>query len=94
MTDYCKEFLLVNDLEDDGAISYMNGKNGTEFDWYVTDDDDLIILWSNTNCTRYIWNPNYESYKLSSNEYSWYIKGDRLFLSSNASESGYYVYTK
>ena len=66
----------------------------SEFDWYVTDDDDLIILWSNTNCTRYIWNPNYESYKLSSNEYSWYIKGDRLFLSSNASESGYYVYTK
>jgi hypothetical protein len=29
MTDYCKEFLSVNDLEDNGAIFYMNGKNGT-----------------------------------------------------------------
>ncbi|MBO5030797.1 MAG: DUF2185 domain-containing protein [Lachnospiraceae bacterium] len=26
-----------SDLEDDGVIYYMNGKNGTEFDWYVND---------------------------------------------------------
>lgn len=26
-----------SDLEDDGAIYYMNGKNGTEFEWYVND---------------------------------------------------------
>lgn len=26
-----------NDLEDDGSIYYMNGKDGTEFDWYVND---------------------------------------------------------
>ena len=24
-----------NDLEENGNIYYMNGKNGTEFDWYV-----------------------------------------------------------
>lgn len=27
----------VSDLENDGEIYYMNGKNGTEFDWYVND---------------------------------------------------------
>lgn len=26
-----------SDLENDGAIYYMNGKDGTEFDWYVND---------------------------------------------------------
>lgn len=26
-----------SDLEKDGAIFYMNGNNGTEFDWYVND---------------------------------------------------------
>ena len=25
------------ELENDGAVFYMNGKNGTEFDWYVND---------------------------------------------------------
>lgn len=25
------------DLEDDGAVFYMNGKNGTAFDWYVNE---------------------------------------------------------
>ena len=76
------------------ADNQNNLAEKSEFDWYVTDDDDLIILWSNTNCTRYVWNPNYENYKLSSNEYSWFIEKDRLYLSSNASEDGYYVYTK
>lgn len=27
----------TNDLENDGAIYYMNGKDGTEFEWYVND---------------------------------------------------------
>ena len=27
----------TSDLENDGAIYYMNGKDGTEFDWYVND---------------------------------------------------------
>lgn len=27
----------ISDLENDGEIYYMNGKNGTEFDWYVND---------------------------------------------------------
>lgn len=27
----------ANDLENDGEIYYMNGKDGTEFDWYVND---------------------------------------------------------
>lgn len=26
-----------SDLENDGAIYYMNGRDGTEFDWYVND---------------------------------------------------------
>jgi len=25
----------AEDLEENGAVYYMNGKNGTEFDWYV-----------------------------------------------------------
>lgn len=28
----------ITDLEDNGAIYYMNGKNGTEFEWYVNDE--------------------------------------------------------
>ncbi len=27
----------ASDLEKDGEVFYMNGKNGTEFDWYVND---------------------------------------------------------
>ena len=64
------------------------------FDWYVTEDNELILLWSNTSCIRYIWNPDFTSYNLSSNEYNWCVKGDKLYLSSTASETGYYVYTK
>lgn len=29
--------ISFDDLEEQGAIFYMNGKNGTEFDWYVND---------------------------------------------------------
>ena len=70
MTDYCKEFLSVNDLEDNGAIFYMNGKNGTEFDWYVNnkisdfmmfyDDEDNMgavktTLYDNGSLLTYIY---------------------------------------
>lgn len=35
-----------NDLEKDGAIFYMNGKNGTEFDWFVNDHfSDFFIFY-------------------------------------------------
>lgn len=27
----------LSDLEENGMVYYMNGKNGTEFDWYVND---------------------------------------------------------
>ncbi len=27
----------ISDLENDGAVYYMNGRDGTEFDWYVND---------------------------------------------------------
>lgn len=27
----------ISDLEKDGAVFYMNGQNGTAFDWYVND---------------------------------------------------------
>lgn len=64
------------------------------FDWYITEDNELILLWSNTSCIRYIWNPDFGSYNLSSNEYNWCVKGDKLYLSSTASPTGYYVYTK
>ena len=65
-----------------------------DFEWYITKDNDLILLWSNTSCTKYTWNADYNNYKLSSNEFNWYLKGNRLYLSSTAAPDGYYVYTK
>lgn len=65
-----------------------------EFTWHITDDKNLIILWSDTSCTNYTWNPNYNSYKLSANEYNWYVKGNKLYLSTSASELGYNEYTR
>ena len=39
--------ILPDDLEDRGAIFYMNGKNGTEFDWYVNDKvSDFMIFYN------------------------------------------------
>lgn len=64
------------------------------FDWYVTGDQELILLWSNTSCIRYIWNPDFDSYNLSANEYNWCVKGNKLYLSSSASPTGYYIYTR
>ncbi len=35
------------DLEENGKIYYMNGKNGTEFDWYVNDKiSDLMVFYN------------------------------------------------
>ena len=64
------------------------------FHWHITDEKDLVILWSSTSCTNYKWNPNYNSYKLSANEYNWYVKGDKLYLSTGSSELGYNEYTR
>lgn len=39
--------ILPDDLEDREAIFYMNGKNGTEFDWYVNDKvSDFMIFYN------------------------------------------------
>jgi len=38
-------------LEEDGAIYYMNGKNGTEFDWYVNEKlPDFFVFYNDENC--------------------------------------------
>ena len=35
------------DLEEDGSIYYMNGKNGTEFDWYVNEHiSDFMVFYN------------------------------------------------
>lgn len=67
--------------------------NAADFSWYITEDKDLIILWSNTSCTRYVWNSDYMSYALSPNEFNWCISGDTLYL-SGSTELGYFTYTK
>lgn len=39
-----------SDLEYNGAIFYMNGKNGTEFDWYVNDKiSDFMMFYNDKN---------------------------------------------
>jgi hypothetical protein len=39
------------DLEENGAVYYMNGKNGTEFDWYVNEKlSDFFIFYDDKNC--------------------------------------------
>lgn len=36
-----------NELEENGSIYYMNGKNGTEFDWYVNDHlSDFFVFYN------------------------------------------------
>ncbi len=37
----------MSDLEKDGAVFYMNGKNGTEFDWYVNDHLPCFFIFYN-----------------------------------------------
>ncbi len=45
-----KEYLpkvKTSELEENGAIYYMNGNNGTEFDWYVNDKiSDFMIFYN------------------------------------------------
>ena len=37
-------------LEENGAVYYMNGKNGTEFDWYVNDKvSDFFVFYNDEN---------------------------------------------
>lgn len=44
-----KEFpaLQRSELEKDGAVFYMNGKNGTAFDWYVNDHIPCFFIFYN-----------------------------------------------
>ena len=36
-----------SDLEENGNIYYMNGKNGTEFDWYVNEHiSDFMVFYN------------------------------------------------
>lgn len=37
----------MSDLEDNGAVYYMNGKNGTEFDWYVNEKVSDFMMFYN-----------------------------------------------
>lgn len=37
----------LSDLEENGAVYYMNGKNGTEFDWYVNDHLPSFMVFYN-----------------------------------------------
>lgn len=35
--------LSFDDLEEGGKVYYMNGKNGTEFDWFVNEHGSFIL---------------------------------------------------
>ena len=39
--------LKPEDLEKDGAVFYMNGKNGTAFDWYVNEHFPNFFIFYN-----------------------------------------------
>ena len=36
-----------SNLEDNGAVFYMNGNNGTEFDWYVNEKLSSFMIFYN-----------------------------------------------
>ena len=40
-------YVKKSDLEDDGAIFYMNAQNGTEFDWFVNDRFPFFMMFYN-----------------------------------------------
>lgn len=44
--EYLPEVKL-EDLEENGAVYYMNEKNGTEFDWYVNEHLPSFMLFYN-----------------------------------------------
>ena len=44
----------MSDLEDNGAVYYMNGKNGTEFDWYVNEKvSDFMMFYNDEDNIKY-----------------------------------------
>ena len=50
MTDCIEKYIpeiSLHDLESKGAVFYMNGKNGTEFDWYVNDKISDFMMFYN-----------------------------------------------
>ena len=81
-----------------GTNTYSTENKGfnsstADFTWHITDDNELILLWSDTSCTRYVWNPDFASYSLSPNQYNWYLKGDTLYLSTGT-ELGYFTFIR
>ncbi len=61
------------DLEEDGMVYYMNGKNGTEFEWYVNEQLPSFMVFYNDK-------QNLGAVKLSihtNGEVALYIYGDR-----------------
>ena len=46
ISEYLSE-VLFSDLEENGAVYYMNGKNGTEFDWYVNEHLPSFMVFYN-----------------------------------------------
>lgn len=46
INEYLPEVKL-SDLEENGAVYYMNGKNGTEFDWYVNEHLPSFMVFYN-----------------------------------------------
>ncbi len=73
------------------ASTDSSGQND-EFQWYITDKDDLVILWENGSYRKYAWKPDYENYHLTPENSFWFLDGDRLILSNISSETGYYEY--
>ena len=48
MSKYLPDISKEN-LEEDGTIYYMNGKNGTEFDWYVNEKiSDFFVFYNDS----------------------------------------------
>ena len=74
--------------------SIITDGNNDEFEWFITDEDSLIILWENGSYRKYIWNPDYANYHLTPESSFWFLDGDRLYLSNIASETGYYEYNE
>lgn len=94
-----KETITYTFTSKGGTASYSTEKQNyvseeSPFEWYITENNDLIILWSSTNCTKYTWNTDYTNYSLSTYPYSWCIKGNVLYLSSTASGNGYYTFNR
>ena len=46
ISEYLSEVQLSH-LEENGAVYYMNGKNGTEFDWHVNDHLPSFMVFYN-----------------------------------------------